>query len=77
MDSGKYSAGAIVKNRAKHAYIFENGTQARHTGLGYNRGAMPPGHVFIPEIVRRRRGMYEKLAEMLRQHGLQVPGDAG
>jgi hypothetical protein len=38
-----FSAGAIVINRAKHAAIFENGTQARHTAIGANRGSMPPG----------------------------------
>jgi len=75
-EKGRFSAGAIVKNRAKHAWLFENGTQARHTDLGANRGAMPPGHVFVPIVMRARRGMYEALKVMLERHGLKVSGDA-
>lgn len=76
-ESSGFSAVATVKNTAKHAYIFENGTQARHTDIGANRGAMPPGNVFIPIVVRRRRGMYHELAEIVRKHGLVVTGSAG
>jgi hypothetical protein len=74
VDKGKYSAGAIVKNTAKHAGIFENGTQARHTDLGANRGSMPPGHVFVPIVIRKRREMYGKLQAMLERMGLTVSG---
>jgi hypothetical protein len=73
---GKFSAGAIVKSAAPHAWIFENGTQARHTAIGANRGSMPPGHVFVPAVVRRRRRMYERLKELLTRRGLVVTGDA-
>jgi Bacteriophage HK97-gp10, putative tail-component len=73
---GRVSAAAIVKNTAKHAWIFENGTQARHTDLGANRGSMPPGHVFVPRVIRHRRQMYEALKELLVKHGLIVSGDA-
>lgn len=67
-------AGAIIKNTAKHSFIFENGTQARHTDIGANRGSMPPGHVFIPAVIRARRTMYERLRDMLRRKGLKVIG---
>lgn len=67
-------AGAIVKNKSKLAFIFENGTQARHSGLGANRGAMPPGHVFVPAMIRARRKMYDRLREMMRRKGLKVIG---
>lgn len=73
---GQFVAGAIVRNKAKHAFIFENGTQVRHTELGANRGAMPPGHVFVPAMIRKRRRMYEDLKAMLTRHGLQVSGNA-
>lgn len=76
VNAGKYTAGAIVKNTAKIAGIFESGTQARHTHLGLNRGSMPPGHVFVPVIVRRRRQMYETLKAMLVRKGFLVSGDA-
>lgn len=73
-ESGRFSAGAIVKNTAKHAWMFENGTQARHTAIGANRGAMPPGHVFIPVAVRARKAMYTQLADLMTRHGLLVSG---
>ena len=76
VDKGKFSAGAIVKSTAKHAAIFEIGTQARHTDLGADRGSMPPGNVFVPIIARRRRGMYQALKNLLARQGLTVSGDA-
>lgn len=76
VSSGQFSAGAIVKNKAKHAYIFDNGTQARHDAIGANRGSMPPGHVFVPAVIRKRRQMYEQLKDLLVRNGLQVSGDA-
>lgn len=71
-DYSQYGQVAIVRSRAKHAWMFENGTQARHTGLGANRGAMPPAHAFIPAMVRERRAMNDELIEIVRREGLQV-----
>jgi hypothetical protein len=77
---GPYGAGVIVKNTSKHALIFENGTEARHyftvNGVRKETGRMPPGHVFVPAVVRRRRQMYQQLKAMLTRHGLEVSGDA-
>lgn len=75
-ERGRFSAGAIVKNTAKHASIFEHGTQARHTAIGAHRGSMPPGHVFVPRMIRARRRMYQGLKDLLSRHGLLVSGDA-
>src|SRR5688500_3598157 len=47
-EKSTFSAGAVLKNTAPHANIFEAGTQARHTDLGAFRGSMPPGRVFVP-----------------------------
>lgn len=74
--AGQYGAGAIVTNTAKHANIFEVGTQARHTAIGANRGSMPPGHVFVPIVIKRRRVMYDRLKALLVAKGLEVSGDA-
>ncbi len=71
---GPAFAGAVVQNKSKLAFIFENGTQARHNGLGANRGSMPVGNVFIPAMIRARRAMYDKLREMLKRKGLKVSG---
>lgn len=71
-----FSTTATVINKATHAFIFENGTQARHNKIGANRGSMPPGHVFVPRVVRHRRAMYEGLKDLLEREGLMVTGDA-
>lgn len=78
--SGPFGAGYIVKSTAKHAFIFEHGTQARHyltvNGVKHLTGKMPPAHVFVRNATRSRREMYELLKEMLIEHGLRVSGDA-
>lgn len=74
---GRLRAASIVKNTAKHAVIFEYGTQARHTKLGANRGSMPPGRVFLPRIMQARRRLIVELKDMVKRHGAtQVVGDA-
>jgi hypothetical protein len=70
-------ASALVRNRAPHAAIFEYGTQTRQTALGYNRGRMPPGRVFVPRAISARRRMWDRLKAMLVREGLTVTGDAG
>ncbi len=75
-ETSAFGATAIVRNTAPHAEEFENGTQARHTALGANRGAMPPGHVFVPIITRHRRAMYQALGAMLTRVGFVVSGSA-
>lgn len=67
--------GAAVTNTAKHALIFEYGSQTRKTLLGAPN-PMPPGHVFVPRIVRARRALTEQLKEMVARHGATVSGDA-
>jgi hypothetical protein len=74
--AGQFSMTVIVKNTAKLASIFEDGSQARHTELGANRGSMPPGHVFVPIMMRRRRAMYAQLKALIASTGLTVSGDA-
>ena len=76
LPTGAFARGMVVKNTSKLAYIFENGTQARHTSLGANRGSMPPGHVFLPAVIKRRRIMYSELKDLVTRHGLMVTGDA-
>jgi len=67
--------GMVVKNTSKLATIFENGSQARHTSIGANRGSMPPGHVFVPRIVKARRALTQQLKEMVARHGAIVTGE--
>ena len=74
VDRGKYHAGAVVKNLAKHSHLYEYGTEMRHTDAGWSRGRMPPKPTFVPRVIRARARMYEALADMLRRHGLTVSG---
>jgi hypothetical protein len=76
LNKGKYATGMVVKNTAPHAVLFENGTQARHTALGANRGSMPPGHVFVPRAIRTRRRLYDDVKGLLQRKGAIVTGDA-
>ena len=73
--SGAYGASAQVRSRAKHAWIFENGTKARRTSKGYNRGSMPQPPArqrMLPTVIARRAQMVRALKAMLEQHGLLV-----
>jgi hypothetical protein len=70
-----------VRNKAKHARIYERGTQARHyytaeRGVKHATGAMPPGNKFLPNIIRYRRLMRDALRAMLVRHFLVVTEDA-
>ena len=75
-EGGKFSTGVVLKNTSPLAWIYENGTQARHSAIGAFRGSMPPGHVFIPRVIRARGWMYAQLSDLLVRHGLRVSGDA-
>jgi len=74
---GPYSVAAQVRSSAPHGWLYEHGTQPRKTKRGWNRGTMPaPEAVFIPAMIRYRRAMYLKLAELIRATGLIVTLDA-
>lgn len=68
----RFGTGYVVRATAHHAHLFEWGTQARHTALGWDRGAARPGNVFVPRMQRARAAMYRELAAMMRGHGLTV-----
>lgn len=76
-DGGKVAAGAILKSSAPHAHLFERGTRPRKTAQGWPRGSMPEAperEQMIPIVVKARRFMYGKLAELLRRAGFHVEG---
>lgn len=71
----KFYTQGLVKSRAKHAWIFENGTDVRRTSKGANRGRMPQADEtkrFIPKVVRLRARMVKQLVELVRRAGFQV-----
>jgi hypothetical protein len=74
---GALAVAAQVRSGAPHAHLWEFGTQARQTKLGWQRGRMPhpPAPVFIPTMIRYRRAMYAKLAALIQSKGLTVKVD--
>lgn len=70
------STSARVKNSARHAWIFENGTggKVRHQSNGKSTGIMPPGRVFVPIAMDHRRRMVRELVDMMRRAGFEVSG---
>jgi hypothetical protein len=73
-ETSRFGTRIRLKNTAKHAWIFENGTELRHTDLGRNRGRMPAGKVFIPIVIRERRAMVDDLVAIVERAGLRVHG---
>jgi hypothetical protein len=72
---GRYGVVIEVVNTSPHAWMVENGSDARHTSRGFNRGRMPPLHIMLPTAIRRRAQMYRELKAMLVDEGLTVSGD--
>ena len=66
------SASAIVRNRARHAHIFEHGTGPRRWANGKSTGSMPAGRVFIPIAMQRRSIMFTALVDLVRRAGFEV-----
>lgn len=81
--SGHFGVAIVVKSTAPHAWLFDNGSQARHyitkTGQPHDTGKMwgrtPPTHAFVRTMIKHRRRMYSRLADMLRRSGLIVSGE--
>jgi hypothetical protein len=76
-----FGAGALLRSTAKHAWIFENGSQARHWASGKSTGTMwghtaqPPTHAFVRAAQKYRKQMYDRLRALLERQGLQVTGE--
>jgi hypothetical protein len=71
----RFTSSAIVRSRAKHAWLYERGTQSRRTRTGASRGQMPQApdpNRMIPIVVRKRKQMVEALKDLVRRAGFQV-----
>lgn len=71
-DYGQFYVAVLISTKAKHAWLYEHGSQARHTQLGANRGAMPARPTFAPIMARRRRALNDALIKLVEQQGLRV-----
>lgn len=66
---GELTTGLVLKSGSPLAWIFDNGTQARHWKSGKSTGAMwgktPPTHIFLKTIIKTRREITDKLHGMV------------
>lgn len=80
LNKGAYGTGRILRSTAPHAWLFDNGSQARHWLSGKSTGRMwgktPPTHVFVQTVIRERRRLYDRVKDMLRRKGAVVTGEA-
>jgi hypothetical protein len=69
-----------VKNTSPHSHLYEFGTQQRQTASGASRGVMHGRTggggrpITVPIAKRRRRQMFERLKQMLKDKGFEVTG---
>ena len=70
--SWRYRTATLLLQNSMLAYVYENGTAVRRTKSGALRGSGPPGHVFIPRVIRHRRLLERNLKAMLVAEGLVV-----
>ena len=74
-----YGVAMVVKVTSPIAWLFDNGSQARHWASGKSTGIMwgktPPTHIFSRTMARYRAAMYAQLKDLLLSHGLSVRGD--
>jgi hypothetical protein len=81
--SGPFGIAIRLINKAAHAWLWDNGTEARHytttRGKQHATGAMwgkrPAPHTFDRAVLASRRRMFDDLKAMMRAHGLEVRGE--
>lgn len=66
---GTVIAGAELRQKAPHGYIFEHGTQARANKAGNNRGKMPARPTFEPIANEHRKKAIAAVMARLKAHG--------
>ena len=73
---GRYGVVRQVRSTARHAHLYEYGTAARQTALGYNRGFMPGIPTVVPTVIRHRRQLVGRLIDVVRRAGFEIRGGA-
>ncbi len=66
-DATRFGAKAIVRSRAPHAWLFENGVRGKAP-----RRTVPESQKFIPAMIQVRRRMVAALIHMVQKAGLTV-----
>ena len=73
---GTYQAGSVVLSTARHAMVWDLGSHGDRYDRGSNRGRMPRGNVFVPQMQRARRAFLTDVKRMLPKWGLRADGNA-
>jgi len=74
VQANEHGVIATVRNNAKNALSFEYGTQVRRNSKNSNRGAAPPGNVFMPIADREQEAAHAELVDLLVRNGHEVSG---
>jgi Bacteriophage HK97-gp10, putative tail-component len=72
----EFATRSRVISSAPHAHLFEYGTEARQTSLGYDRGGYPGRHVFWPIVERWQKALKGTLIDLVKATGLRVTDHA-
>jgi len=74
-DYGRFGAVVTVQSMARHAHLWEWGTQDRRTATRPT-GAMVPSQygapLFVPVVNRYRARLYEQQVQLLRHAGVEL-----
>lgn len=67
------TTGLVLKSGSPIAWLFDNGSQARHHASGKSTGTMwgktPPTHIFVKTIIAARRKITDALKAMVLRNG--------
>lgn len=66
---GRTFAGAILRQRAPHGWIYEHGTKKRKNFAGQNRGRMPARPTFWPIAEVHQTAAVAAIVARLHEHG--------
>jgi hypothetical protein len=73
---GQFIAGRELRSGSPIAWLFDNGSQARHWASGKSTGTMwgktPPTHIFAKTVAKARRALTLQYKAMLLRRGAKT-----
>lgn len=77
--TGPFGVAVKVRSNSPLAWLFDNGSQARHKRSGASTGRMwgktPPTHLFVRTLIKARQELTTKLSDLLIRNGISVRND--
>jgi len=75
--AGQFTTGLVLKSGSPLAWLFDNGSQARHYvtkgGKDHKTGAMwgktPPTHIFTRTVAKGKRAVVDRIKTMMLRRG--------